>query len=188
MNSQYPSWEHIVELRIKLRDANLSYWFHHDLFSFGWWIIVFLTIAPWIIWWKLVNKSRLTEILLYGSFISILTTVLDVLGATFVLWGYPTMLEPGVPPMVPANLSVFPVGYMLLYQYFPKWIKFLIAATGMSFIFSFIGEPVLAWLNIYENNNWKSIYSFPIYIIIALFFKYIIERIISRQRIEQIKK
>lgn len=188
MNSQYPTWEYIVELRIKLRDANLLYWIHHDLFSFGWWIIVFLTVIPWIVWWKLVDKSKLIEIMLYGSLIIIVTTVLDVLGVTFVLWGYPTMLEPAVPPMTPANLSVFPVGYMLIYQYFPKWKKFLTAATVMSFIFSFIGEPVLAWLNIYERNHWKSIYSFPIYIIIALLLKYIMERNISKQRIEQNKK
>lgn len=181
MNNQYPSWEDVVKLRIELRDTDLLYWLQNCFFSFEWWIVLLLTIVPWIVWWKLVDKSRLTEVLLYGLMITVITTVFDVIGVGYVLWGYPIMLEPVIPPMTPANLTVFPTAYMLLYQYFPKWKAFFFASVGLSFIFSYIGEPVMEWLNIYQRNNWKSIYSFPIYIAIGLLLKYIMEKIISKQ-------
>jgi len=52
------------------------------------------------------------------------------------------------------------------------YIKALIFAT----ISAFIGEPVAAWIKLYDPANWKYLYSFPIYIVLFLISHHIYYR------------
>jgi len=68
---------------------------------------------------------------------------------------------------------------MLIYQYFTKWKPFITANIVSAAIFTFIGEPLFVMLGIYELIKWKHIYSFPIYIILAIIFKAILNSIMK---------
>lgn len=128
-----------------------------------------------------MNKTRLLEIAAYGLMVTLWSVILDIAGAELVLWGYPNMLEPLMPPLLIVDLGILPIAYMLIYQYFPKWKSFTLALTLTAAFLAFIGEPFAQWLNIYEMNNWKHIYSFPIYIGMGLFLKWIMNIIIAKQ-------
>jgi hypothetical protein len=37
-------------------DLSVELWFDYVVFSWRWWIVSFLTIVPWMIWWKYRKK------------------------------------------------------------------------------------------------------------------------------------
>ncbi|NHM32056.1 hypothetical protein [Neobacillus terrae] len=108
MSKLLPTYRDIQQLRGKLRDISYEHWLHNDLFTWRWWLLLLLTIVPWIIWWRLVDKKRVAEILLYGTLIAILAILLDNIGTDLIWWGYPTKLFQMFPPLVPADITVVP--------------------------------------------------------------------------------
>ncbi|MDH7479493.1 MAG: CBO0543 family protein [Syntrophomonadaceae bacterium] len=172
-----PGWEAVLQTRIQLRDLNNAHWLHHNLFSFSWWLDAVTIILFAAVWWKLVDNRRLPEIVMYGLMVSLAATVLDIIGVSAVRWGYPVMVVPLVPPMFPADLVFLPGTYMLLYQYFPRWKGFAIALTITAGVLAFVFEPTAQWLKLYEMNNWKHLYSFPIYVALGIALKRLLEGI-----------
>jgi len=134
-------------------------------------------IIPWIVWWILVDKKRLGEIVLFGLFIALTATLLDAIGNELTLWAYPHVLFPYVPRLCSVDFSLLPVMFMLIYQYFPKWKTFIGAITLVAAAGSFLAEPLFILMSIYEPHEWRVVYSFPVYIIIAIVFKWIVSKI-----------
>jgi hypothetical protein len=182
MGYVFSQWEQIVRERIKLREMELAYWIKYNLFTFNWWLILLTIITFWIVWWRFLDKNRLVEILLFGSFATIIANVLDVIGTSFVLWSYPYALFPVATPLLPANLVGFPVVYMLTYQYYPGAKEFFVASVCVSLFFAFGVEVLLEVLGIYQPLDWKHVYSFPIYILIALLIRYTVNKIMLIQK------
>lgn len=174
--------EEQIKARIALRDINLKHWLESNIFSPVWWLLLISFITLWVIWWKFVNKTKLLEIVTYGLIVSFLSTILNLFGTEFVLWGYPNNLVPVAPLLFEIDLGFLPVIYMLIYQYFPDWIKFTIAISITAVIIAFMGEPLAIRLDIYEMNNWKHIYSFPLYIALGLILKWILKKIIEKEK------
>ena len=108
-------------------------------------------------------------------------TILDELGAQLNLWEYPIDIEPLFPRMIPINLTVFPVIYMFIYQYFSEWKSFLMANAVLAAVLSFIAENIFEWLGMYELFKWENYYSFPVYIILAVFLKWLMKLILTKQ-------
>jgi len=137
-------------------------------------------IIPWVIWWILVDKKRVFQILSMGLMILIVATVLDGIGTELGNWSYPIKLVPILPRLMDIDFGVLPVIYMLIYQYLPRWIPFILTMIIASILMSFVAEPILEWLNIYKVYSWKHIYSAPIYLLIGITFKAIIDYIIVK--------
>jgi hypothetical protein len=171
----------IIKQKSELKDLSNDYWNNDVFLSFNWWILLFLTIVPWIIWWKLVDRSRMIEILFYGASVSIYAILLDDIGSYFLLWIYEFQLVPISPRLNPIDLTVMPVTYMFVYQYFKRWKSFLLAQMVLAFGAAFLTEPIFVWLGIYKVLHWESIYSFVIYILLGAFNKWFVEKIIKLQ-------
>ncbi|SMQ86755.1 hypothetical protein SAMN05444673_6769 [Bacillus sp. OV166] len=172
-----PTWGDVVKKREELSTLNLDYYLRHNLFNFDWWLILALTVFSYIIWCRFVDKKRIREILLFGLMIIAIADFIDVLGTGYMLWGYPNMIIPAVPPLYGVNYAFLPVTYSLIYQYTQNWKSFIIAMVIMAIVFAFIGEPLFIWLKIYDLHNWKSIYSFPLYIILGVIVKWTIDKV-----------
>ncbi|WP_367756149.1 CBO0543 family protein [Ammoniphilus sp. 3BR4] len=154
-----------------------EYWIQHDLFTFQWWMLLTLFITPWVIWWSVLDKQRILEILLYGVSLAHFVFILDAIGKELTLWGYPYNLEPLMNRFLPIDTSALPVIYMLTYQYFSRWKAFLWVHILLACMFTFVLEPILVWSDIYKMNKWKHIYSFPIYFTLPVIMKWFIEKI-----------
>lgn len=175
--SNHPSWNEIECLRTQLMKTNIEYWYKNNLFSFPWWFLLMTMVLFILTTWVLIDRAKIVEMLLCGFMATTIIVFLDVVGVSFLLWGYPNMLIPLIPPIFSIDMTHLPVVYMLLYQYCPSWKSYLIAITAAAFVFSFVFEPVAMWLNIYDMNHWKHIYSFPIYIAIGVFLKWVMIKI-----------
>lgn len=80
----------IIELRKQIFKIQYDLFMHHTLFSFKWWVMLCFVILLWFLWWKLVDKKRLQEIVLTGFIAGFLTFIFDAFGLEMVLWAYPS--------------------------------------------------------------------------------------------------
>lgn len=171
----------ILELQRQLVEASISYWKNYVFNTWQWWVNIGLLILPVILWWKLVDKKKLIHILFFGFLANGFAVLFDIIGETLVIWDYPYLIIPMDYILIDTDYAVLPVAYMLTYQYFLNWKGFIISNIIISGVFSFLAEPLLVWIGFYELHSWKYIYSFPIYIIIAIFCKWLTEVLIKMQ-------
>lgn len=183
MNGKYPTYDDINKVHQRLHVMKREYWLSHNLFTFQWWVLLFVLVIPWIIWWRYADKRRIDQILLFGSLLMILVIMLDDCGVELHFWSYPYELINILPGLVPIDQGIIIVAHMFLYQYFPKWKKLIVANTVMAIIFTCIFEPLTVWLGIYKLDHWRYIYSLPIYIFKAVLIKWLVDGIIMKRKI-----
>ncbi|WP_378953438.1 CBO0543 family protein [Pelosinus sp. sgz500959] len=169
----------LVQIQSVFTDMRMQQWRTDTLFTWQWWLLVALLIIPWILWFCIIDKKRLTEIVLLGMFMLATASWMDDLGTDLILWHYPFKLLPVYPQLLPINYAVLPVTYMLIYQYFRSWNSYLKALTIMALLFSFIAEPALDYLGMYKMLCWQYYYSFPIYVLLGIFFRWLVEKILA---------
>jgi hypothetical protein len=149
-------------------------WLNYELFTWQWWILLAFLILPWILWAKIANPKKLLETVLFGTLVCILTVFLDVIGMKYKFWRYPYQLLPISPRAISFDMSMVPVAYMIIYQYFNTWKKFILALMIMALLFAFIGEPFSVWADLVEYIRWKYVYSFLFYIVTGIFVRWIV--------------
>lgn len=157
-----------AKIQKHLTSMRIDQWLREDLFHFSWWLLLAMIIGLALIWWKLVDKKRLLEICLYAMLTFIIVIGLDEYGEELSLWDYPTDIMPIFRPLTAVNLSILPIVYSLIHQYFSTWKSFIAAITIMTAVFCFIFEPALAWGKLYQPLMWKYYFGFPIYIATAI--------------------
>lgn len=177
-----PSFDQVLDAQNVSVMLQIQHWLKYELLTPQFWLLISLLILPWFVWLKLVDKKRFQTILIYGLLISTVATLLDEVGCQLNLWDYLYDIEPLFPRMTPMNYTVLPVLYMLVYQYFTPWRSFIIANIVASAVYSFIAEPLLVKSGIYVILEWQHIYSFPIYFLLAIIFKLILNWIIKVQQ------
>jgi len=171
-----------------LNDLMIQDWLNDFVFSAEWWLLLALTIVPWFLWWKIVDKSRILEILLHGFFIGSIATFLDILGWNYSLWFYPHTLFGTCVPLVPINYTLLSILYMLLHQYSLGWKKFTVRLVILSCIFAFVLEPLAEMLRFYKPLKWHHIYSVPGYITIGILSKWLVGKLLKIQQENNDKK
>ncbi|TYP72020.1 CBO0543 family protein [Paenibacillus methanolicus] len=173
--------EEIAQVHKQLTELRHQYWLHYDLFTLQWWLLLALLVIPWVIWWRLVDKKRLKDIVLFGISISYLIFLLDHIGYELNLWLYPHKLFRFIPESSAFDLGILPVLHMLLFQYFIRWRSYLIANTLMATVFVFILEPLSVWIGLYKLLHWEFVYSLPLYILKAVMIKGLFETVKRKQ-------
>lgn len=178
MTDSLTQYNEILALQTRLHELQYQHWLQHELFTPQWWALLAVLIIPWIIWWKLVDKTKTGTILAYGLFIILEITAMDATGAALQYWIYPIKLLPVVPDTVGIDWGLLAVAHMLIYQYFPRWKSFIVAETIFAVVLAFLGEPFAEWWKLYYVLNWYHHWSLPIYVIKAIFAKWLIERLV----------
>lgn len=169
----------IIELRKQISQINKDLFMHHILFTFKWWIVLFVIILLVLIWWKLVDKKRFHEIALVGFVTALITLITDNIGIEKVLWAHPIQLLGQIRHIHELDLAVVPISYMLLFQYFTEWKKYIIAVITYALFAAYIMIPFTIWFGTYKIINWKYTYSFILFIIMGILIKFIVGIIMS---------
>lgn len=166
----------------ELRHAQFEIWLAEEVGTFHWWLLVAILVLPWIFAFRFFDRSRLRELVLFGTFIAIETITLDEVGFSLFLWTYPVQLLPFFPRLTSIDYSALPIIYVLIYQYCTTWQSFFRTLVAFSVVAAFVIEPTLVRLNLYFLIKWYYWYSFPIYIIMGLITRWIVRKIISAER------
>ena len=163
-----------IQAQWQLTMARFDEWFDSGLLSIRWWVLLALFFTTAFIWWKIADKSRLNEIMLFTAVIILFIIILDELGEELTLWYYTIDIIPLFPPITAIDISCLPLAYMLVYQYTRSWKSFIITTVVMAAVFCFVAEPLFVWAGVYRMLTWKSYYGFPIYIFIGIASKSIV--------------
>ncbi len=159
--------EMIHQLRVDLWNISYTQWKTTVLFSPHWWALVVLIAISYIVWWKLVDKSRLSQMLLFGSFIAAGRIVMDIIGSNTVLWSYDIREVPFTPSPFLHDFTITPLALMLVYQYCHSWKKFLAWTSIATGCITFVFFPLLIVFDYLKYYHWNHIYSFILIILIA---------------------
>ncbi|WP_326974887.1 CBO0543 family protein [Caproicibacter sp. BJN0012] len=166
-----------VGIQKQLTDMHVKEWFESDVFHFRWWLLIFLVIAMLLIWWRLLDKSRIFEISLFAILSAIVFMGVHEYGEELVLWEYPTDLIPIFPPLSSFNLVGLPFAYSLVYQRFGRRKSFLCAAVITTAFICFLIEPLLSWGGFYCLLHWNYFFSAVIYFTVTVIVRAVIKRI-----------
>ncbi|MDP4146816.1 MAG: CBO0543 family protein [Bacillota bacterium] len=166
----------IFEMRKSVLHLTIEHWYSYELFTWQWWIKFVYLLIPIFIFFKLLDRKRIFEIMIYGLMLSLLSTVTDVVGVYYLLWDYSIRLIPSGFFQV-HDLFVIPIVSMLIYQYFTEWKPFIIANLIVGAIGGYLKEPLYMWVKIYKPINWSHTYSFILYFVIAIICRYVIDKI-----------
>jgi hypothetical protein len=155
---------------------------HKNLFSFKWWVLLLIAIMFCFVWWKLVDKKRFSEIFLVGFVAATLTFVINDTGLEMTLWSYPIQLFGLVRGISEIELVILPTLYMLLYQRFGQWKKYIFALIVFAAISAFIVIPFAVWFGAYKLIKWRYIYSFMVFIAMGIIIKLIVSKVMDVQK------
>jgi hypothetical protein len=142
-------------------------WAREILFTWQWWLLLALTVLPWVCWAFYRKKDSTNRLLFAGFFSIIIAKLLDSIGSSFGLWMYTARVVPLTPPFFPWDTTLMPVAVMTFIQFKPK-IHPAIKAAVFAAVSAFAVEPLAVWLKLYEPLTWRHIYSLPIYFAIYL--------------------
>ncbi|WP_139490212.1 CBO0543 family protein [Brevibacillus dissolubilis] len=177
MNQGYPSYEQVQQTKEILQNIAYQHWISDEFLSWKWWLLLVLAIVPWFIWWKLVDKKRLPQILIYGMLLAMMAIVLDSIGTELLWWSYPDKLIQTMPPLLPADLTLVPTLFMLVYSFFPTGRGYFNGMLGMSLFSAFVGEPLFIWLDFYRLHEWHLVYSLFFYLSSNAIARWLVDRI-----------
>jgi hypothetical protein len=167
------SYEKIIETQRSLTDLHIQNWLHYSFPRWTWWFLLFWTIFPLFIWWKYIDRKCFLKISFFGVMLSISSGILDSVGVQLLLWTYPYGLVPALPNFFPIDYVTIPVIFMLIYQKYPEWKKFIIASTIAASVLSLVLDPVIVYLNIYQPLTWQYYYSIPTFVFMVCFCKWV---------------
>lgn len=153
--------EMIYEAKATLHNLVYTKWITQDLFSAKWWGVIAFIVFSYILCFSLLDKRRFTQLLLFGSLMTVSVTVYDTFGANFNLWMYITRVFPIIPSLFLYDLTVIPLYYMLVYQYSRNWRSFVLWNAVAAGVISAVFFPVIAALDIIAFPNWNPLYHFP---------------------------
>lgn len=163
-----PTLEAIVETKKLLWTQLYAHWLSSELFTFTWWFGILFFLVCYVIWWKLVDKSRLIELLLHGSLLAVISSVADIVADNLILWQYPVKFFPFTPALFPFHLTLLPIILMIVYQYTNNWRQYFTGTVIASVVYSFIILPIFAFVGEIKFYNWNYGYSFIAFILRSL--------------------
>lgn len=152
------TFENIYKARETLNDLIVAKWFAEDVFSPQWWGILGVIVLSYIVVFSLLDKSRFTQLLLFGALMAVTITTYDLFGANFGLWAYKVRLLPVIPGIFLYDYTVIPLYYMLIYQYSPNWKSFLLWDAAFAAFIGLVFFPTLVATEIIFYGNWLPIY------------------------------
>ena len=169
----------IHQLRVELWNLSYNQWKTETLFSLKWWSLIALIVIFYAIWLAIVEKRRLSQILLFGSMIAVGRIVMDIVGTDVALWSYEIREIPFFPSPFLHDFTLTPLALMTVYQYCHSWKKFLVWTVVTTGIISFVFFPVLIMLGFLKFYHWNYFYSFVLMVGIASLARWVMLKVLK---------
>lgn len=131
-----------------------------ELATVTYWGVIAFILVYYAIWWKLTDKRRISDLLLFGSLLAVIRFIIDTLGVTAGLWLYKIHILPTSQSVFLHVLTITPLTYMLAQQYSPNWKQFFVWGAVAGAWVSFVILPTLSVLDIYQPMKWNFVYGF----------------------------
>ena len=177
----------LVSFTVTSSNFTYSRWVTEELFSISWLIITATLFLACVLLVKLIDRSRLREILLFGSILAFLCGYTDVIATEYGLWEYKTHIVPLKSSMFPFSFTMPPIFHMLSYQYGNRWRNFAVLNTIVAAFFAFMAHPFYVWMDVLWIGNWNYLYSFLYLMFVPLGVRAIVAWIMNIEQEHAIK-
>lgn len=181
MKSGGALFDEIIRQKIRLKNLELQHFLTQEVFGWVWWLGIACVIVTAAIWWKTVDRRQLTELCLFGLIVSVLAVFLDVAGSEMVLWNYSISIFLPLPILFPVDFVILPAVNTIVYQKCPGWGRYMVICAITAALLSFGFEPFAIWIGQYKLITWRLLYSFPIYVTINVFTKFVVNGLKGKQ-------
>ncbi len=154
----------------ELAKLSIQNWTSKEVFSFQWFLMIVVLIIVYVVWLKLIDKKRATELLLIGSLESVakLLVVAILLDNILGLYEYKIRILPIPANVFATSVTISPIMIMLVTQYTKSWKGYLLwTAVGNAFL-NFVILPIYIYLGISEIHNWNVFYHFLVLYAVAI--------------------
>lgn len=150
----------IIQTKSTLHNLVVTKWLTQDLLSIKWWGVIGFVIFSYILCFSLMDKTRLTKTILFGSLISVFAVVVDIVGSNFNYWTHTVFILPMTPSIFLYDITALPMYYMLIYQHTYSWKSYAVWNIGASAIMGFVFSPSLVMLGIIRFSNFSYLDNF----------------------------
>jgi hypothetical protein len=135
----------------ELMRVSTRHWYDNEFLTPGWFVVIGVIIAFYVVWFILLDKSRAAELLLLGALASVAYSFNNLVISNYLgLVEYEIRIAPIVPNLLFSSVTLCPIILMLAQQYAPSWRGyFLWSAAGMAFLSLGIFS-VYTWLGILQ--------------------------------------
>ncbi|WP_371367407.1 hypothetical protein SRRS_13690 [Sporomusa rhizae] len=119
---------------------NLIYtqWITEHFLTPTWFFQVLFVLFSYGVFFYLVDKKRIVQILLFGSLVAVSFSVYDSIGEQLGQWEYLKLILPFSPNFFLGDLTLIPLYAMLVYQYTSSWGTFLLGLIVWAGLFVFV--------------------------------------------------
>lgn len=133
-----------------------------DVVTLKYWGVVTFIVIAYAIWYRLTDKRRLADLLLFGSLLAVMRMIIDEYAVTAGLWYYRVRILPLPPSIFLYNLTITPLTVMLAQQYSSNWKQFFMwSAVACAFIYFGI-LPIFVKINLVVFMHWNYFYGFTV--------------------------
>jgi hypothetical protein len=147
-----------------LASQSYQHWVSQELFSTGWFVMVIVLAIVYATWFKIVDKSKLTRLLLLGCLLAVGFGLSDlILEGLFGLWEYQIRLIPLMPSMYVTSYTIGPILFMIVAQYTTSWKSYIGWGSLGTAIISFGLIPIYIRIGIVQYHNFNVFYGFILY-------------------------
>jgi hypothetical protein len=111
-------WNQIYEKSDELNSLIASYWNDYShMGTWQFWFVAFLMIAPLVLLYFTVDRTRIFEVFFFGYTVHILWIYADLVLERYGFFVHTYFLSPYFPFASNITASLLPGGYLLVYQY-----------------------------------------------------------------------
>lgn len=173
--------DEIVKANDALNKLMTQRWISQELFTIRWWGLAGYLILSYVLCFKLLDKKRLVELLLFGSLVSVFCVTLDIFLENRNLFLYKARLIPIIPSIFIYDITALPLYYMVLYQHAGTWKKYSIWITLASLLLGYVFTPLMVKLGYLQLINWSYTWAFLVIAFVGFLAKGIISLILYVQ-------
>jgi hypothetical protein len=173
--------DEIIKANDALNKLTTQRWFSQELFTIRWWGLAGFLVLSYVLCFKLLDKKRLVELLLYGSLVSVFSVVLDIYIENRNLFLYKARLIPIIPSIFIYDITALPLYFMVLYQHAATWKKYSIWITLVSLLLGYIFTPLMVKLGYLQLINWSYTKAFLVIIFVGFLAKAVVSLILYVQ-------
>ena len=131
------------------------------------WGVMASIVIAYIVWYQLTDKRRLVDLLLYGSLVTVMTSLVELYATSAGLWYYKIRMLPMPQSVLLRDWTLVPLTYMLVQQYSSNWKQFFIWNAVGTFFLAGILAPIFSAIDVVQLMKWNYFYAFVVSYVVA---------------------
>jgi hypothetical protein len=174
-------FEKLISGQEKNTQGFTEYWqTYSDFGSWQFWVILLMLIVPLVVLYFTIDRKNIFIIGFFGFATHVLFAWVEMFGIRSGLWGYPYQLIPYL-PSVSLDVSLIPVGIMLVFQWTLKKNKnFYLYGILTAAVFGFGLKPLLTSLDLFQMYKWVNIPLVFLLYVVLFTIAYLITKLFMR--------